>query len=211
MMSCPFCHEIQGRPPAAIQDLVPNRILDQTEAYFVVPTLGQFLPGYILILSKDHLVSFADQPREDDAKLHQFIDAWVENLQREFDGACLIYEHGDTLTGAKGGACLAHAHIHILCVPHLESLAELEIPKGIPIDRNYLESIRPSWSAGTPYLYCELRGETREAWLIDATGLPSQFMRRRVAAFLGHPDDWDWGSSLGVDNIMETLRRLGSP
>lgn len=60
--------------------------------------------------------------------------------------------------------------------------------------------------AGAPYVFTYSVLGARI--LVDPV-VPSQFLRRRLAAALGVPDRWDWRAYAGRAELQETLDRLG--
>tara|TARA_B100000989_G_scaffold298782_1_gene289798 strand:- start:701 stop:1615 length:915 start_codon:yes stop_codon:yes gene_type:complete len=88
-----------------------NRLILHTNNFFVIAGYGAFNPGYVMLVSKKLIPSFANINRE---KLDEF--TWLKNfldkiLTEVFDDTSnLIFEHG--MCACLGG--LDRAHLHFL-------------------------------------------------------------------------------------------------
>ena len=52
---CPFCVKVIAGEGRTLHD----RVLADLSEFVVVPALGMFLPGYLLLVTRDHVPSFA--------------------------------------------------------------------------------------------------------------------------------------------------------
>lgn len=60
-----------------------------------------------------------------------------------------------------------------------------------------------------PYLYINTSCRSNyESLLMDATVLPSQYMRQVIAKAVGKPDEWDWNVYLGEKELVNCLAKL---
>ena len=87
-----------------------NRLIFETKNFFSVCGLGAFINGYLVIITKDYLNSFAALDKE---LLEEF--NWITKLVREFykvkyNKEISIFEHG--MCSCAGG--LDHAHMHTM-------------------------------------------------------------------------------------------------
>jgi diadenosine tetraphosphate (Ap4A) HIT family hydrolase len=203
---CSYCMEIDGGPVPSIRRVLPSRVLFEDDDFLVFPTLGQMTPGYLLIVTRVHAVSMAGLDPAVWPRLYDLIGRVAYVLESEYGLPVLVYEHGDTLSGKKGGACISHAHIHLLPFPSY-------IPEEIdshraPTRRDYLTVAKELWSSGAPYLYTSWPHAAGEGTVYNAMGLKSQFMRREAARVLGKPDEWDWGGYPEIAELKRTFNRL---
>ena len=65
-ISCEFCSELKSFKESRVGKIynnhVNNRIIKESENFFVIPTIGQIIPGSLLILPKEHFETFSQIP-----------------------------------------------------------------------------------------------------------------------------------------------------
>jgi hypothetical protein len=71
---------------------------------------------------------------------------------------------------------------------------------------NGLESLRPLYESGMPYLYFEDNDGTQ--WATSEPTIPSQYFRQIVAAATGQTENYDWKHYSGEQNILKTIAAL---
>jgi len=187
---CCFCAELDGARDPRVDAAEPDRdgrLVDAGSALLVLPTLGMLASDHCLVVPRTHVTAFslADDAAQDRAMALAARLAATSPQRR-----ALAFEHG-TLGHGGGGCGIVHAHLHVLGVPD-----------GVPATpddepwRRVGATTRPMSAAA---------GHSRESYLLwarlgpdsvdirarTAVGLPSQYLRRRVAAMLGL-DSWDW-------------------
>jgi len=115
-ISCEFCNELksfeESRVGKIYKKYIDNRIIKQSDNFFVVPTIGQIIPGSLLILPKKHFETFAQIPinliQESLSLINFFAN---DSVGKDF----ILWEHGATeCTGSSCG--VYHAHIHMIPV-----------------------------------------------------------------------------------------------
>lgn len=204
---CPYCSNISGvgqRPPDSTARTPFDTALAIGETTVLVPTVGVIVPGYLLAVTREHVLSFAQLPGESLRAVERWLEQLLPTLSESF-GEYLVFEHGSGgwRKQAGSGACLVHAHLHLipgfshmtsllardLCASRLESLEQLTAMSN----DNYVLMGRPDhWYA------------------TEKIDLPGQWIRRRVAAELGRPDEYDWAVFPGDDELAQTLCRIPS-
>ena len=73
-MECSFCSEINGKEENNYVDIylkeefekegLHSRILATTHKFVIMPMVGPLVPGYLLIVPKDHYLSISQLPKE---------------------------------------------------------------------------------------------------------------------------------------------------
>jgi len=189
---CPFCTKIIRGESASAFDLR----LAEHRLFVVTPALGMLVPGYLLLISKDHVPSLARLGptglRAIDRWLSRHLPGWATRF-----GDYFRFEHGMG-AGSCAGACIAHAHLHL-------------IPAEAAVDR--IEAALP-WQRLASYGTLARLGDRAYAYLGSRRGhavvpqptLPGQWVRRQTAQAL-HLDDWDWGAYRGERELAATLSR----
>jgi len=198
---CEFCDEFAGgsRNAFAVRygDELPCRAVLETDQVTVLPTLGHFVKGYLLLVPKVHYCTLADMPSSAIRAVEDLKKSLVQSLRPRY-GPFILFEHG-ARTVTSGGCGIYHAHLHALPLkaggvldklqdqfPHrpIESMLDL---RDVERDRSYL-------------YYEESAGHS---WLFFPKVLPSQYLRRLVAESAGITQ-WDWRRSGREDALLAT-------
>jgi len=111
---CEFCDEFSGgrRNSFAsryIHDL-PDRTILETDHVKLLPTLGHFVKGYLLLVPKSHCCTLADAPHEAIREVEEIKRKLITHLGVQY-GPYVFFEHG-AQTPASGGCGIYHAHLH---------------------------------------------------------------------------------------------------
>ena len=205
MSYCPFCKEFQlGYPPFWRSG--ESRILHETEHFIVLPSVGQIVEGYLLILSKVHYISIGGVPVDLYGELEELLSK-VKRVLVEAYGTSVVFEHGPSSEEELGGCCLVHAHLHIVPAPtHVSAIEEL----STIFPGKQASSFAPLsmlHQQGIPYLLWENADSCRYVFRINRP-IPSQHLRKVVAEKLEVPDRWDWREHLGYDKMRATIETL---
>ena len=182
-----------------------DRPIIQTADFFVVPALGQFVEGYVLICPRVHFLNLAVMGSDLLDRLFDVKEQVRILLFEEYGQKCVFFEHGPALGGIRGGSCVGHAHLHALP-------ADLAAPpswvsehlNGGRIDD--ISTIVDYAKAGNPYFFLECSDGTM--YMYDALLLPCQYGRQVLARVLGVLEQWDWRRYPYYERMIETVRRL---
>ena len=97
-------------PPKEI-DLV-NRLVCHTQNFFVVGAIGAFVPGYLMIISKKLISSYALLEKNALEEFNWLIDQVSKSIEKTYKKKVILFEHG--MCACVGG--LDRAHLHIMPV-----------------------------------------------------------------------------------------------
>jgi len=89
-----------------------NRLIAHSENFFIISGYGAFTDGYLLIISKELVPSFALVEKEKIGELNFLIKVIKSLIKKEFKRKSVVFEHG--MCACVGG--LDRAHIHIMSV-----------------------------------------------------------------------------------------------
>jgi ATP adenylyltransferase len=204
---CPFCAELQGNEPTIFSEMMrgrlSSRILYQDEHFVVMPPLGQFIEGGLLLLARSHILSFAYLPAELFDRLERLLEVISQVLQQRWGVAPLIFEHGPAPERTKGVCCVDHAHLNIFPArlylhPHLSNRM------GFPIGS--LAELSQLKRAEFGYLFVQENDGKRRAY--DAECVPTQLVRRIISTEIGMPERWHWRDYPGIDQLVQTYHAL---
>jgi diadenosine tetraphosphate (Ap4A) HIT family hydrolase len=194
LLDCEFCSEFslskQSRFKNLYGEVLPSRIIDETDNFIVLPTMGQLYKGSLLILSKSHIESFSCLT----TRLIPELEALIQNFQEKVGlfGHPFIFEHG--ANSASGGGCgIYHAHVHIVPLPKPVNWNEiLELPG------QEVTSLGLAWEMlKDSDEYILVKDGFSTVWLSklkenQCHRLSSQYCRRRIAEFFQLSQPWDW-------------------
>ena len=93
-------------PPKEI-DLV-NRLVCFTNNFFVVAAMGAFVPGYLMIISKKLISSYALLEESKLEELNWLIKQISNSIEKTYKKNVVVFEHG--MCGCAGGLDRAHLH-----------------------------------------------------------------------------------------------------
>jgi len=201
--SCRFCGYLEEGADSFEQWAV----VAETEDLVAVPSVGPLIPGWLLVMPKEHVLSFgavdADRLVVLMADLHKIAEHWEASF-----GPLTWFEHGPAKTRSSVGCGIDHAHMHLLPAGHLDLLNGA---RELFPDLAFGEVVGPEAAAdavalGDPYLY--LRTDDGRSWLTASRDIPSQAFRRVVAHQQGRPDEYDWKAFPRDDALEATLKMV---
>lgn len=211
--ACGFCAELHG-----IEDdnnlmyrlIFPktglkSRILYNTDHVAVMPTVGSFVEGYLLLVSRRHVSCIGDLQDHELAELEGQLAYIKRQEELCYHKRVACFEHGMAACSRRSGGCIDHAHLHV--VP-CEVLLEDFIKK---YDLKYrriasMKELQSLAAAHKPYLFWEEIDGTK--WVIDEGVIPSQFFRKVLADIHGVNQQWDWRQHYCLNNMVKTLQTM---
>ena len=116
---CEFCDEFEGGSANSFaahyaHELESRTILEQDD-FRLVPSLGQIVPGYLLLVPNHHYRAFADMSLEE-LKAAEALKTSLTVQMRPLYGNLLFFEHG-VRASDSGGCGISHAHLHSVPFP----------------------------------------------------------------------------------------------
>lgn len=199
---CRYCTDFLS-PNSLEKQSIWNTTVIESQHFIVVPTLGMLVPGWLLIITKEHYLNMSLVPDDFYPELEEIKKAVRLKLKEKF-GSTVVFEHGPGRPGESSGCGIDHAHWHVVPLS-FDLLPELETRFPCRRIANTLEIKRGLNNTNT-YIFYE--NQIEEAYLFLANGLPCQFFRRLIAEKIGKSEHWDWHSESGLSNIISTLKQL---
>jgi diadenosine tetraphosphate (Ap4A) HIT family hydrolase len=111
---CTLCAGADPQVVTPLAALLPprrSRFVAAMPGFVAVPTFGCFVPGYLLIIPRHHVLSFGRLGPAALAEAEQLIDALTDRLQVVYGMRVLAFEYGINTTGVRR---VDHAHWHLL-------------------------------------------------------------------------------------------------
>ena len=194
MDNCLLCNEYER---------YKYRIIFETKNFFITPSIGGFVEGYLLICSKRHYIGMSSL----EPSLFEEL-SWVKNkvnaLLSKHYSVPLFFEHGP-IKDKRGICCINHAHLH--AVPIEEDILG-EITKNFKGRKiNNLIELKKQQEKNIPYFYYENQKGEKFVFELEHS-VPSQYMRQLIAVKIGKQELWDWRTNPCWENFHETLGKL---
>ncbi|HEV2491893.1 MAG TPA: HIT domain-containing protein [Terriglobia bacterium] len=206
---CDFCDEFSGGHDNAFShryaDDPSDRILFATENFAVLPSLGQIVEGYLLIVPREHFRTLADVGINLMRELVN-VKSSVQSALSASYGPSAFFEHG-ARSERSGGCGIYHAHLHAVPLrQEMAFIARLNETFALkPISG--VERIGDALGSNGSYLYYQDFDAREYATRVDH--LPSQYMRKLLADMLGQ-NNWDWRECGREDALLSTLDKLAA-
>jgi len=207
MTECPYCAEINNVYEGNIFYSFTgkrNYIMRETQHFVVLPSLGMFIEGFLLMVPKEHYLSLGALPENLFVELYELKEFVIKLYHDIYNKPPIFFEHGSTSCMRRGGACVEHAHLQ--SVPLKKDLKpELIRLLGSPLEINKYEDLRNLYAKDQPYIFYERFDGKMFVWEVSI--LPSQFFRQVLAKEIGKTEKWNWQSYIGKDEIIRFISK----
>ena len=175
-----------------------NKPLSESKNFVVLPSLGSFIPNWLLVLPKEEQISFAKVNKEHFLELQDLVNHITHKLDMKYYS---IFEHGPLVAKSKVGCSKDYAHIHI--VPH-------EIKMNNPLLSEYKWKKFDNWISllnsidkNKEYLFF---GKGEQWFLTQSMDFQSQFFRKIIANDLNLDRFYDWRKFPFYSNVNQTIK-----
>jgi diadenosine tetraphosphate (Ap4A) HIT family hydrolase len=195
--NCVFC-QAQGTETSSRPE---NTKLMSSDRFVLMPALGPLVPGHVLLVSREHALSFASMGQSVVVEYERVVDAVAARYaipRREL----LEAEHGAS-DKHSGGGCIGHTHINL--IPGLGNLVELF--DGTLDAMPHIRQLDDVMSIRGPYVLMRAGEKIR---VYAGGSVPSQLIRRRIYEHLGR-DDWDWAIFPHLESVASTVDLWNRP
>jgi len=180
----------------------PVHIISSTKKSLSIIGMGALTPGYILIAPKEHHLRLLDLDKEELEDLLRMKEVIGAHIEQKY-GPVMFFEHGSARNCVASGACVEHAHLHV--IPQTIFEFRQFIPTGVIETRfSSFQEFATEYKTKGSYLYLELSPEEIYTYNCGDQA-PSQFFRQVWANALGIPDKYDWALFPESDNMKRTL------
>lgn len=197
---CAYCQYLLG-------DIGNNeRILYKSNNFFVIPTLGQFIPGYLLIIPNQHVMSNGELSIEKLREFENVLEDVEYILKLAYPSATniLVWENGSGRSGiGKAKDSLVHSHVHVAPTKlNSEVIAQIS---GFPFTKIDLYDL-PDYKE---HSYLLVRTPDKSKWKINNDPelyIPRQYVRQLIAEEYNIPGDaWNWRIYPFIDIMHQTV------
>ena len=182
-----------------------NKWLYETDNFAVIPSLGSIVEGWLLIIPKEHYISFgymhSPQLFEELNQLIGKIGAIVQKLYGEY----VVFENGAFCSNKLVGCGVDFAHIHLVPTKH-NLIDTIENQFGIYYEWKQIKGLSESVKyikSNKPYLY--YNNQERESFITTNDNIPSQLFRKALAFNCRKSDEYNWKEYPCTENIYKTI------
>lgn len=209
---CEFCCEFacdeRARFSREYGDSVRSRVVADQGDFVAIPTVGQLLPGSLLILPRRHFDTCAQaQASLGSADLIRLVERACDALRRF--GRPLVFEHG--AKPHTGGACgIYHAHLHVVPAPDAVRLGEL-LPLRANTARSLVEALVANEGKDEYLLARDTDGLIGHLELSpgERDDFPSQYLRRFLVRRFALDRPWDWREAVAPErDLLWTIESM---
>ncbi|PKM93517.1 MAG: hypothetical protein CVU84_15175 [Firmicutes bacterium HGW-Firmicutes-1] len=182
-----------------------NRIIFESNNFLVLPTLGAFVKGYLLIISKRHYQSGIKLSTDLLVELNYVIEQIKSVIKDIYGKSTIMFEHGTISSEGRSACCVEHFHLHL--VPSNINIANtiksynfetLFVDEYIPLDIEFYGGMQS-------YIYYEYM-DIKEIYLNDI--FPSQLIRQVCCRDIINSHKWDWRKYKYINNIIGTIQDM---
>ena len=106
MNDCNFC-ELD-------KSIYYNKVIEETNNFFVIPTLGALVEGYVMIVSKEHVNSIIELDDVVLGEYNELIKKYRSIFKDLYGKYPIVFEHGTPNINGFCTSCVIHAHSHIV-------------------------------------------------------------------------------------------------
>ena len=205
--SCIFCREFMDSTNCIYAELADSdpqgRVVYCGTKFLLLPPLGQFVDGGLLLLTRSHVKSMAHCSREDITELEDVVKDVSEVLSANYGIRPVIFEHGPGRDRDKSTCCVDHAHLNIFPV-EVDLWPVLERFPGKRIES--LSDLTELRDVAEDYIFVQHNDGSRSVHFCEI--FPSQFIRREITRQMGFPERWHWRDYLGLEEMRRTYQKL---
>lgn len=180
-----------------------ERTIYSSDHFFVMPTLGEFIPGYLLIIPYQHVMSNAELDLPTQKELLDVIEDISYLLKLTYGRFhFLVWENGTGNSGrGKAKDSIVHAHTHI--APSTLTAKAIEKLSGFHFEEISTEEL----SEYNQYSYLLVKNSAN-TWKISnnpGTYIPRQYVRQLLADEYDIPgEQWNWRTFPFREQMMQT-------
>ncbi len=185
-----------------------ERTVYRSKNFFVMPTLGQFVCGYLLIIPFEHIMSNAELDSDVLKEFETVLEDIEYLLKLTYNNSnILVWENGTGNSGkGKAKDSIVHSHVHI-CPSSLNS-DKIEILSGFPFETISISEL----SNYKEHSYLLIRSPEYSSWKINNNPelyIPRQYVRQLLAEEYNLPDDsWNWRKYYFKKNMTKTVEDI---
>lgn len=191
MDNCKFCNlDIS---------IIYNTIIEETDNFIVIPSLGSLVEGYILILSKNHYNNMSELNKDEKIEYLNLINKYRNLFNKIYSKYPIIFEHGDVNDNINTSS-IKHAHTHIVNYNFKDELNIIN-----KLNFNIINNINDIKNNTYYIMYIN---EYNKIYITYNYNSISQLMRILIAKDLNLEDKYSWKDNKFNNNIKLTIDKI---
>jgi len=192
MNNCTFCNFDTNR--------IENTIIEETKHFYILPALGSFVEGYLLLVSKRHVLAMSELNLEEKVEFLSIIQKYQNLFLKLYGTYPIIFEHGTVNSALNSANSVSHAHIHLVNHKYLneanvlieQNFALIPLDSFPEVNRNYIWYMNQNNQSYVSYDFAPI----------------SQLMRIYIARDLGIENTFNWRENPMYENIEKTIEKF---
>jgi ATP adenylyltransferase len=201
---CNLCRKFHDRSG---EREVFDHVLFESPNFVVVPTVGSIVPGWLLVIPREHFLCIGAMNEALCYELEDLRKVAAEAL-RECYGPVTCFEHGPAVPATSVGCGVDHAQLHLVAT-------QIDLLEGARrLSKNQIEWERADGLETTmgfhlrklPYLF--VHHPSGEAWMATHPRIESQLLRKVIATESGVGALFDWKSHRFESNVRDTIAQV---
>lgn len=193
MKACEFCKLDRNQ--------IYNTIIEETDNFYVKPSLGSIVEGYLLVISKKHIYSIQELNEDEKKEYFDIIKKYRTIFFKKYSKFPIIFEHGTSKKGELTASSVVHAHTHIVNHNYKNEEQILSNLKFKEIDSNFK-------SENNDKSYIFYMSQTGKRYITYNFNPISQIMRILIARDLNIESKYDWRKYPFTKNIIKTIDKF---
>ena len=180
---------------------IENTIIEETKYFYVTPSIGSIVNGYLLIISKRHINSMSELNKEELQEYEQLIEKYRRLFKSIYQKYPIIFEHGTpNLEDNIKASSVTHAHTHI--VNHNYKNEDLVLNK-----LNF-KKIKSLGELNSDKNYIFYINQSNDIYVTNNFKPISQMMRIIIADDLDIRNKYDWRQNSFENNVVLTINNI---
>lgn len=205
MKNCNICQELRGAIvidcDPRYQEIISKRqnILDETEDFVVLPSLGPLNDAHAMIVPKQHLNNFSVITDDQLRQVESIVLKMSSHIFLKTGRRLAFFESGAGESTYHSGGCIVHAHIH--CVYESEDFHKRLMGEVA------LKEVLGGWFKGADCQrgYVWFKAGSGRAFICNNPELPSQFLRYVYSIAAGDVRFWNWRRHNNFEGVLRVI------
>ncbi len=180
-----------------------SRVLFESENFMVIPSVGCFVEGYLLVITKEHHISGISLNEERVAELEYIVNIIKHVIKNIYNKSVVLFEHGGSDLKNGSAKSITHFHLHVVPVDREIDLGKhMNNAKMVDVGGFYKFNRWLDRDSFENYIY--FISESQNV-IYFAEKFESQLLRKALASNLNCEEYWDWRKYEFLPEMISTI------